>query len=337
MSTYSDRYKARMGEQSNGSNREVRMKQTKATYNRNFKDVEGYREGILWDRDTVDSGHQKESTPIDVVMTTNSNGYEKLLTFRPDTKIKIGSYIKIKEFEGDEEPKTYIVRELMKPDPVPTYKAFECSQTLLIKGCPIPFPCFSYNSTYSSKGLIDADVGYTLDSRNKLYIQKNKFSCRLWEYYHGYRIRLGDEEGWVTFKITEMDDFSYKGMFIVSLKVEQSHHLDGAEEPTYAWNEREIDFSDLISEVNDDGVISEPVEALYLDYENYGRVGKEFEIVSNKPIKEWEYDATFFDDDIIAITDTFMAMPIKSGMTTIKATDTDGQTETVTLIIKEVL
>ena len=333
MSEYSDRYKARMARLGDGTNRSKRNQQAKDTYNRHFKDAIGYREGTVWDRNSVEKGWVQEEV-VDLIVETNTNGYEKMVSCRPDTRLVVGSYLKFKEFENDKEPKTYIIRELVKPDPIPTYRVFECSQTLYIKGSPISFPCFSYNSTYSSKGLIDTDRNYMLDSRNKLYIQKNKFSCRLWENYHGYRIRMGDEDGWVTFKITEMDDFSYKGMFIVSLKVEQRHHLDGAESPQYAYNENEIDFSDLGYELIEDGVASTIKSQIILEYDYYAKVGKEIEVASNKDIRTWDYSSSMLDN-IIELQNTFKATPIKEGMISISATDSDGQVETINIIVKE--
>lgn len=333
MSEYSDRYKARMTRLGEGTNRSKRNQQAKDTYNRHFKDAIGYREGTVWDRNSVEKGWVQEEV-VDLIVETNTNGYEKMVSCRPDTKLVVGSYLKFKEFENDEEPKTYIIRELVKPDPIPTYRVFECSQTLYIKGSPIDFPCFSYNSTYSSKGLIDTDRNYMLDSRNKLYIQKNKFSCRLWENYHGYRIRMGDEDGWVTFKITEMDDFSYKGMFIVSLKVEQRHHLDGAENPQYAYNENEIDFSDLGYELVEDGVVSTMKTQIILEYDYYAKVGKEIEVASNKSIRTWDYNNSMLSN-VLEEQNTFKATPIKVGTISISATDSDGQVETINIIVKE--
>lgn len=326
MSTYSDRYRQRMAKGTDGSARSIRMKHSKDSYNRNFKDIIGYLPATYLDANMVNDN--KPAEDLDIVISTNTNGYERLITCRPDTVLKTGTYVTYEEMGVK---KTAIVRELLKSEPVPTYKAFECSQTLHIKNCPYPFPCFSYNSTYSSKGLVDTTRNYILDSRNKLYIQKNEFSCRLWENYHGYRIILGDEDGTVVFKITEMDDFSYKGMFIVSLKVEQRHHLDGVENPLYAWNEFEIDFSDLDYKVgNEVGV--KPL-GLYSDM--YFKVGDTFEMVADKPVNKWEYDETFFEEIELSTSDTLRGVLAKSGALTIKATDTQNQSAEKSIIIKE--
>ena len=327
MSEYSDRYRQRVSRGTDGSARSLRMKQAKDTYNRNFKDIIGYLQAEYLDADMVNNNESVK--PLDIVISTNTNGYERVISCRPDTLLKVGTYIYYEEMGVK---KTAIIRELLKAEPIPTYKAFECSQTLTIKNCPYPFPCFSYNSTYSSKGLIDTDRNYILDSRNKLYIQKNEFSCRLWENYHGYRIILGDDDGTVVFKITEMDDFSYKGMFIVSLKVEQRHHLDGVENKLWAYNEKEIDFSDLVNS-EEEGV--EAVKPLEIMSEMYYRVGDTFEMIATKSINEWNYDLSFFSTLEIEDEYTLKGKLAKTGKLIIKAIDVDNQEATKTIIIKE--
>ena len=327
MSEYSDRYRQRVSRGTDGSARSLRMKQAKDTYNRNFKDIFGYLQATYLDADMINSNESAKD--LDIVISTNTNGYERIISCRPDTLLKAGTYIYYEEMGIK---KTAIIRELLKSEPIPTYKAFECSQTLTIKNCPYPFPCFSYNSTYSSKGLIDTDRNYILDSRNKLYIQKNEFSCRLWEQYHGYRIILGDDDGTVVFKITEMDDFSYKGMFIVSLKVEQRHHLDGVENKLWAYNEKEIDFSDL-GNSEEEGV--EVIKPLEIMSEMYYRVGDTFEMIATKPVNEWNYDLSFFSTLEIEDEYTLKGKLAKTGKLIIKAIDADNQEATKTIIIKE--
>ena len=327
MSRYSEMYRQRVAKGTDGSARQIRLQQAKDNYDRNFKDIMGYLQAEYLDADMVNNNELAK--PLDIVISTNTNGYERLISCRPDTLLKTGTYIYYEEMGIK---KIAIIRELLKSEPIPTYKAFECSQTLTIKNCPYPFPCFSYNSTYSSKGLIDTDRNYILDSRNKLYIQKNEFSCRLWENYHGYRIILGDDDGTVVFKITEMDDFSYKGMFIVSLKVEQRHHLDGVENKLWAYNEKEIDFSDL-GNSEEEGV--EVIKPLEIMSEMYYRVGDTFEMIATKPVNEWNYDLSFFSSLEIEDEYTLKGKLAKTGKLIIKAIDADNQEATKTIIIKE--
>ena len=326
MSRYSEMYRQRVAKGTNGSARQIRLQQAKDNYDRNFKDIMGYLQAEYLDADMVNNSELAK--PLDIVISTNTNGYERLISCRPDTLLKVGTYIYYEEMGIK---KIAIIRELLKSEPIPTYKAFECSQTLTIKNCPYPFPCFSYNSTYSSKGLIDTDRNYILDSRNKLYIQKNEFSCRLWEQYHGYRIILGDDDGTVVFKITEMDDFSYKGMFIVSLKVEQRHHLDGVENKLWAYNEKEIDFSDLSYNVN--GQIA--IKPLEIMSEMYYKVGDTFEMIATTPVNTWIYDNTFFEDIELSTANTLKGTLAKSGKLTIEAIGTQNQRASKTVIVKE--
>ena len=327
MSRYSEMYRQRVAKGTDGSARQIRLQQAKDNYDRNFKDIMGYLQAEYLDADMVNNSELAK--PLDIVISTNTNGYERLISCRPDILLKAGTYIYYEEMGIK---KIAIIRELLKSEPIPTYKAFECSQTLTIKNCPYPFPCFSYNSTYSSKGLIDTDRNYILDSRNKLYIQKNEFSCRLWEQYHGYRIILGDDDGTVVFKITEMDDFSYKGMFIVSLKVEQRHHLDGVENKLWAYNEKEIDFSDL-GNSEEEGV--EVIKPLEIMSKMYYRVGDTFEMIATKPVNEWNYDLSFFSSLEIEDEYTLKGKLAKTGKLIIKAIDADNQEATKTIIIKE--
>lgn len=335
MSSYLNRYRQKIGV-TDGSALKVRMNHAKDMYNRNFKDIVGYRSATYYDANMVYNNNNPGTEELDIVISTNTNGYERIISCRPDTLIKTGTYICYEEMGAQ---KTAIVRELLKTEPIPSYKAFECSQVLKIKNCPFPFPCFSYNSTYSSKGLVDTNRNYILDSRNKLYIQKNAYSCRLWEHYHGYRIILGDEDGTVAFKITEMDDFSYKGMFIVSLKVEQRHHLDGLEDPLLAWNEHEIDFSDLLGIGDDnnedsDEATEEPQESLELLCDLYNKVGDTLEVIASKPVETWDYDDTFFED-VEILPNTFLGRLTQSGKTTIEATGLLKGKASKTIVVKD--
>ena len=347
MSEFTDMYKKMMKQRTCGGASEIRMRQAQETYCRNFADINGHKQAQMLDAISVNDDREflakgkidELKKDLDIIISTSTNGYERIITCRPNVLLKNGTYIYYNELGVE---KVAIIRELLKAEPLPTYKAFECSQVLKIKNCPFVFPCFSYNSTYSSKGLIDTDRNYILDSRNKLYIQKNKYSCRLWKEYYGYRIILGDEDGTIVFKITEMDDFSYKGMFIVSLKVEQRHHLDGEDDILLAYNDKEIDFSDLLP----------TVVPLELNSNTYYKTGDYIEIISNKPINNWIYDNSFFDsitsenvskeytnkDGSVSIT-TFGylrgTLSNKEGILKVEAIDFDGMKVTKNIMIKK--
>ena len=129
-----------------------------------------------------------------------------------------------------------------------------------------------------------------------------------------------------------MDDFSYKGMFIVSLKVEQRHHLDGVENKLWAYNEKEIDFSDLGGSEEEGVEVIKPLEIMS---EMYYRVGDTFEMIATKPVNEWNYDLSFFSTLEIEDEYTLKGKLAKTGKLIIKAIDADNQEATKTIIIKE--
>ena len=323
MAGYFDVYKKRMASKSSTS-RVVREQAVRSTLDRNFVLMDGYVVGTYIARSQVDDDtYQNETKEIELAMRTSTNSYERYLTFRPGTEIAVGTYIKV----GNE---TLVVRERQTVEPLPVYRAFACNQVLKLKDCPFEFPCFSYNSTYSSKGIIDIDRAYGLDSRNKIYVQKNKFSNRLLEHHRGYRIRLGDEDGYYSFYITEMDDLSYKGMYIISLKIDEIHPSD---EGAYCYNEDTIDFSDLIR-IDSQGNPTDQVEQPVLVGESYLYIGEEYEFACSKTVNSWEYDSTCIEAISIE-SQTFKCKPLKVGITTISITDEDGIEIIKNIIIKE--
>ena len=323
MAGYFDVYKKRMASKSSTS-REVREQTVRSTLDRNFVLMDGYVVGTYIARSQVDDDtYQNETKEIELAMRTSTNSYERYLTFRPETEVAVGTYIKV----GNE---TLVVRERQTIEPLPVYRAFACNQVLKLKDCPFEFPCFSYNSTYSSKGIIDIDRAYGLDSRNKIYVQKNKFSNRLLEHHRGYRIRLGDEDGYYSFYITEMDDLSYKGMYIISLKIDEIHPSD---EGAYCYNEDPINFSDLIY-IDNQGNPTDQVEQPVLVGESYLYIGEEYEFACSKTVNSWEYDSTCIEA-ISVEGQTFKCRPLRVGITTISITDKDGIEIIKNIIIKE--
>ena len=320
---YLDGYRKRLGVDSKKTVSKVRHKTAKNTIDRNFALEEGYIECSYQDRIHVDSGSYDREY-IDLVMRISTNSYERYLTFRPDTVVKVGTYITTKDGE------TLIVRELQTKEPCPVYRAFACNQVLKLEGCPIEFPCFSFNSTYSSKGMIDIDRAYGLDSRNKIYIQKNKFSNKLLEQHRGYRIRLGDKDGYYPFYITEMDDLSYKGMYVISLKIDEIHPLDNEE---YAYNEYPIDFSEVSNASNENENVEESIREPFLYGERYLYVGEELETACDKKVKTWNIDSQYFEETY-SDDYTLKCVAIKSGVTSISITDIDGKTVSRNIVIK---
>ena len=306
MSSSYERYILRM-KTANSGIVEERKKQAKQQIIAAFETADGYQLGECLVRDDGD-GWDK----YDFLLKHTLTGQEKKVVLRPDADLPIGTYLRYKVHE-DREPVTLILRERILDDSLmPSYKAYICQDTLRIKGFPEEgFPCYGFNSSYSSKGMIDNDVIYTLDSRNKIYVQKNKYTVKLFEKHRGYRIILGDEETKYNYFITEMDDISYPGMFIISLKIDEKHPNDDG---FYAYNEEEIEFNNADADI----IINSTLP--------YCRVGQKTILSSNKPVT-WFVDGNQVATDI----NYYELIPTHTGDVTITAT---SGTKSATYIVK---
>ena len=97
MSRYSEMYRQRVAKGTDGSARQIRLQQAKDNYDRNFKDIMGYLQAEYLDADMVNNSELAK--PLDIVISTNTNGYERLISCRPDTLLKTGTYIYYEEMK----------------------------------------------------------------------------------------------------------------------------------------------------------------------------------------------------------------------------------------------
>ena len=150
--------------------------------------ADGHQDATILTRKEIDN-NTDEWFEMDVLVRHALTGQEKKIITKPNVELPIGSYVHYSNI-------TCIIREnLLDPqDVMPSYKAYVCTTKLHLKGCPFSFPVYAFNSSYSSKGIVDYDKVLGLDSRNKLYLQKNKFTVRLQQHHRNYRIIVGDEE-----------------------------------------------------------------------------------------------------------------------------------------------
>lgn len=328
MSTTFERYKKRLKGNAQ-SVRNERRKQAFEVNNMAFEYGDGYQVGERFMRDLADVDiHEWEQ--YDFLIKHTLTEHEKKVIVRPNTDLKIGSYVKYNIYNnpetGESRDVVLIIRGRVLDDAVmPSYKAFVCQDFLRLEGCPFEFPCYGFNSTYSSKGLIDNDSVYTLDSRNKIYVQKNKYTVKLYENHRNYRIVLGDEETKYYYFITEMDDISYPGMFVISLKVDEKHPNDNG---FYAFNTDKIDFSNIV--IRDDGL---SVEQPKLICDNYFKLNKQVEIKASKLVKEWNIDETYMT--IIEQKEkSIIVLPVNEGLTSIGFVDIDDLSIDKKIIVK---
>ena len=305
------------------SNRGIKEKRRKAADLNNklaWELADGHQDALVLTRNEVDK-NKDQWHEMDILVRHALTGQEKKIITKPYTELPIGSYVRYNDI-------TCIIREnLLDPqDVMPSYKAYTCTTELRLKGCPFTFPVYSFNSSYSSKGLIDLDKVMGIDSRNKLYVQKNKYTVRLYEHHRNYRIIIGDEETKYYYFITEMDDISYPGMFVISLKIDEKHPNDDG---FFAYNEHDINFSDLQPINNKDEDISSPI--IYC--ESYYEVGDVFEIECNNQIQNVE-----FDNNCLKLLETNSTVAKiearETGLIEVTVTDVYGSKVTKNIMVK---
>lgn len=312
------------GKRHKNHNRKIKEQRRKAADLNNelaWELADGHQDAHVLTRMEIDN-NTDEWYDMDILVRHALTGQEKKIITKPYVTLPIGSYVRYNDI-------TCIIREnLLDPqDVMPSYKAFICTTELHLKGCPFSFPVYAFNSSYSSKGLIDLDKVMGLDSRNKLYVQKNKYTVRLYEHHRNYRIIIGDEETQYYYFITEMDDISYPNMFVISLKIDEKHPNDDG---FYAYNENPIDFSDLYSIEEKEENISLPI--IYCD--SYYEVNEVFEAECNNFINSVEFDNNCLE--LIEIVNGTIAKikTVEKGLVEMTITDSYGSKVTKNIIIK---
>ena len=312
------------GKRHKNHNRKIKEQRRKAADLNNelaWELADGHQDAHILTRMEIDN-NTDEWYDMDVLVRHALTGQEKKIITKPYVTLPIGSYVRYNDV-------TCIIREnLLDPqDVMPSYRAYVCTTELRLKGCPFTFPVYAFNSSYSSKGLIDLDKVMGIDSRNKLYIQKNKYTVRLYEHHRNYRIIIGDEETQYYYFITEMDDISYPNMFVISLKIDEKHPND---EGFYAYNENPIDFSDLYSTENKEENINLPI--IYCD--SYYEVEEVFEVECNNFISTVEFDNDCLELMEIVNGTIAKIKAVETGLVEMTITDSYGSKVTKNIIIK---
>lgn len=213
--SYLEIYKKRMGGTKTQAH-DKRHETAKHIANRNFTLTEGYFPAILSERGS-------EAVEIDIAVRSGTSELQKYIFFRPDTRVKNGSYV---TYNG----KTYIVREVNIDVNTPKGDCYYCNQAISFKGLDEDIPCYSNSTTYGSKGILDQNKFYELDSKTKVYIQRNKYTETL---KIGQRIMFANE---YVYKITEIDDLVFKGMYTIVCQRDEILPMDDFEN-NIAYNE----------------------------------------------------------------------------------------------------
>ena len=322
MSTPFERYKKRLGHAYNktGTN-DHRKAQAIVNMQLSFSSADGYFKGYKKTKNDTDWQE------YDFLMKHTLVGQEKKIITRPMEELPAGTYIKYKPRVHSDRETVMIVREcLLDDDLMPSYKAYVCQDVLRLEGCPVEFPVYGFNSTYSSKGLIDVDKAYSLDSRNKIYVQRNEYTIQLFKHHRNYRIVLGSDETKYTYFITEMDDISYPGMFVISLKIDEKHPND---EGFYAFNECVIDFSDLYLTEDDE----EPINLPIIHCQSYYEVNEEFTVECNNAIQNVYFEFPWMQV-VLKNEKTCVVKATETGLNKITIVDINGNEVSKNIMIK---
>ena len=272
-----------------------------------FPLADGYKMAKKQTRQDYDKNTEKWED-FEILVKHALSATEKKIATHPYVELNVGTYLKYDDV-------TILVsgRTLGNQEVMPTYKAYVCNHMLKLKGCPFEFPISSSNTSYSAKGKVDADLMNLIDNRNKFYIQRNKYT-----YYY---------------TITNMDDTSTPGMFAITLTEDEKTHLDGV----YAYNEVEIDYSDLIdgSYVENTGEVIDGKPIPILTCDTYQIKDKPFAVISNVPIVKHEVSNGI---DVLDLSQDQLQLGLKAttvGVHKVTVEDQYGQKTSVNIIVRE--
>lgn len=294
--SYLELYKKRL----TGSEESVhaqREKNAKDSANRNFVSTQGYFPATLRE-------YGKEVKKVDIVIRSGTSELQKYIMFRPDTVVETGAYISYNN-------KTYIVKEVNMDVILPKADCYLCNRELNFKGVEHAIPCYTNSTTYGSKGILDQDKFYELDSKTKIYIQSNPITEKL---RIGQRVMFAHK---YVYKITEIDDLVFPNMLTIVAQRDEAMPMDDFKN-NLAWNAYENP-----SERED---VSEIIGHEKIKLHEFGTY------VIDKSV-EWEIDDSTIAT-IVNQTETSVEIRgIKRGWITLTATDREGQTYELEIMI----
>lgn len=219
---YLNKYKEKLLKDDNLVIKQLRDEESNDYINQNFTLTHGYYcASLLADIDS-------NPYDIDVIVNSKTDGLQKDFVFRPKTQVRAGSYIRYTN--QSDISKTYILREIETDDNTPTALGFLCNREIKFKSTGETLPVHTNSTTYGSKGIQDQDKFYELDSKTKIYVQKNRLSDTL---KIGYRIMFANK---YVYKITEFDDLVFSGMYTIVAQRDELTSMDDLEN-NIAWNQ----------------------------------------------------------------------------------------------------
>ena len=302
--SYLELYRKRLNR--DGSNiREKRLKDSRDALDRNFTIMNGYKECTLIESYDVNENYGR-GKPFEVVIKSGTEELKKDLIFRPYVSVESGSYISI-----DDEDRTYIVNTINQDRTLPVAHCFLCNAMLKIKGCPMEFPIYENSTTFGTKGIVDngGNKFLELDSKTRAYLQYNKFTERI---PLGYRFIFKNR---YVFSVTEIDHMVY-GHFIMTMKITEKHPDDDFENGI-AWNENDIDFTDLLGDKVQE-------EAILIEGSPSVKVGTTTDYFANYENGKWSYEGEGEIGILGQCDDYVTILGVSKGVVTLFVETNDG-------------
>ena len=297
--SYLELYKKRLAG-SEHSVRAVREETAKNTANRNFVSTQGYFPATLKENGS-------EARNIDIIVRSGTSELQKYLLLRPNTTVQTGAYITYNE-------KTYIVKEVNTDVLLPKADCYLCNRELNFRGEKHAIPCYTNSTTYGSKGILDQDKFYELDSKTKIYIQLNPITEKL---KIGQRVMFAHK---YIYKITEIDDLVFPNMLTIVAQRDEAMPMDDFE-ANIAWNA----YEPAINEEEDD-VILEIMGA------NKFKLNETSVYTITIPVK-WEIDDTTIATIVEQSDQSIKVRGIKRGWVTLSAISPEGKIYTKEIMI----
>lgn len=212
------------------SYKEIALNKSKQQLNDKFATILGHTEALLNFKDEIDFVHE-----------TTSNVFVSSALLRPDTLLNSGDYLTFNH-------KTWIVRSLNSDKLSPEAELYLCNQTFRLKGVEEPIYCYSNSSTFGTKGVEDTGKFNELDSKTRLYFQHNAQTEQI---KVGHRLMFMNR---YVYKINEIDDLVYPGMFIATCSIESHLEMDDFEN-NLAYNEGQpMESASIPASLEIDGV-----------------------------------------------------------------------------------
>lgn len=306
--SYFELYKKRLNKNGN-TVREKRLNESIATLNRNFTLMQGYKRGIKVGSEDISENHKLTGEQIDVVVRSGTEELKKDLLLRPETKIDNGTYLILND------QRKYIVNTVNNDGILPVAHCYLCNSEIRMKGCPVDFPIYENSTTFGTKGIVDngGSKFLELDSKTRAYLQFNEYTSRI---PLGYRFIFKNK---YVFSVTEIDHMVYDHL-IMTMKITERHPNDDFEN-NIAWNEKEIDFSDLTPVES-----QKETDSVFIDGSSSIRIGGMSEYFTNGKGAEWEVTGDGDFEIIDKDNESIVLLGVGEGIIQLKAKGSWGET-----------